>query len=261
MTVPRSPGRRGASSTPLTFIGILLLLFCALLLLLSLSQFNRVKLDKASDSLRSAFGLRRLQPVTVLSSSGSVKGGVEFQQEVGLVRLKEQMEGLLAGLVDQGGVELAETEQGFLMRFDNRVLFEPGRFILRDEIKAPLQQLAHLLVGMPNLVRVVGHTDDQLPASDAPFKDNWSLSAVYAAIVVQFLTTEGDLVPRRLEVRGMGQYAPQADNETEAGRAKNRRTEIIVSRETLATVGLHPAERGAMVRPVQPLVVSPVAKP
>lgn len=229
------PCKKGAPAYMMTFGDMMSLLLCFFVLLLSMSQFVRVKFEKASGSLKDAFGIQRIQQINAWPS-GSVMVAIEFQQEIVLVHLKEKLIVSLSNSIDNGEAELVETEQGFLIRFDNDALFEPGTLTLRGTVKPQFQQLANLLVGMPNLVRVVGHTDDQPPPSDGSFKDNWSRSSAYAAAIVQFFSTEGGVDPRRLEVRGMGQQMPRVSNETDEGRAKNRRIEILVSRETLPMV-------------------------
>ncbi|MBF0584136.1 MAG: OmpA family protein [Magnetococcales bacterium] len=236
------PCKKGAPAYMMTFGDMMSLLLCFFVLLLSMSQFVRVKFEKAAGSLKDAFGIQRIQQMNAWPS-GSVMVAIEFQQEIVLVKLKEKLEISMANLIDNGEAELVETEQGFLIRFDNDALFEPGTLTLRDDIKPQFQQLANLLSTMPNLVRVVGHTDDQPPPADGLFKNNWARSAAYAAAIVQFFSTEGGVEPQRLEVRGMGQQLPRVSNETEEGRVKNRRIEVLVSRETLPVVV--PQEGGA----------------
>lgn len=227
--------KKGAPAYMMTFGDMMSLLLCFFVLLLSMSQFVRVKFEKASGSLKDAFGIQRIQQINAWPS-GSVMVAIEFQQEIVLVQLKEKLSVSLGNLIDNGEAELVETEQGFLIRLDNDALFEPGTLTLRADIKPQIQQLANLLVTMPNLVRVVGHTDDQPPPADGSFKDNWSRSSAYAAAIVHFFSTVGGVEPQRLEVRGLGQQLPMASNTTDEGRAKNRRIEVLVSRETLPTI-------------------------
>ncbi|MBF0461185.1 MAG: OmpA family protein [Magnetococcales bacterium] len=254
--IPSRPlGKKRAPLYLVTFAGVLLLLFCCFVLLLSLSQFSRGKFEKAAGSLREAFGVGRLVPLP-LRPPDNIKGGTGFQQGIVLVRLKEEMGHLLTGLLNSGDAELLETEQGLLLRLDDGILFESGTFVVRDEIKPLLQQLTRLLVGMPNMIYVVGHTDDQ-----SSLQDNWSRSALYAAALVHFFATEGGLDVRRLEVRGMGQYAPRADNGTAEGRAKNRRIELIAARETLSAAVPRTVDKRPVVEPKQPAVFSPGVKP
>ncbi|NSW94881.1 MAG: OmpA family protein, partial [Bacteroidales bacterium] len=63
----------------------------------------------------------------------------------------------------------------------------------------------------------------------AVFKDNWDLSVARATSIVRILTLEHKVAPTRLTASGKGEYFPRATNDTPEGRAKNRRTEIILS--------------------------------
>jgi chemotaxis protein MotB len=68
-----------------------------------------------------------------------------------------------------------------------------------------------------------------VPIKTAVFKDNWDLSVVRATTIVRILSDEYKIAPTRLTASGRGEYFPKSDNDTPEGRAKNRRTEIILS--------------------------------
>ncbi|MBF0184474.1 MAG: OmpA family protein [Magnetococcales bacterium] len=225
------PAARWLRLSALACAGVVLVLFCCMVLLFSVSHVSRARFDKAAESVRLALSGRRAAPAPLLSPAEMPEGDRAFQQEVGLVRLREKIGILLSGLVDQGDVELADLQQGVMVRIDNRVLFEGGSVLLRDAIKPQLQQLAALLSGVANPVRIVGHTDDQGAGGEGVLRDNWSFSAVRAAAFVHFLTSEGGVTPRRLQAVGQGHSLPRSDNGTEAGRAKNRRTELFILRQ------------------------------
>jgi OmpA-OmpF porin, OOP family len=101
--------------------------------------------------------------------------------------------------------------------------FDTGKALLKDGSKPTLQELGKVLQDNPNLnIEVVGHTDD-VGGPDA----NQRLSEQRAAAVADALTKGYGIASNRLSTRGMGQTAPLEPNTTEAGRAKNRRVEII----------------------------------
>ena len=68
-----------------------------------------------------------------------------------------------------------------------------------------------------------------MPIKTSVYKDNWDLSVARATSIVRILTNDYKIVPTRLTASGKGEFFPKADNETVEGRAKNRRTEIILS--------------------------------
>ena len=77
-------------------------------------------------------------------------------------------------------------------------------------------------------ILIEGHTDTQ-PIKTVQFKDNWDLSVVRATSVVRILTKEYGVNPLQIVPSGRGEYMPVDNNDTAAGRARNRRTEIIMA--------------------------------
>jgi OmpA-OmpF porin, OOP family len=119
---------------------------------------------------------------------------------------------LKAGLAETGHVEL----QG--------VFFDTGKADLKPESEAALKEVAKMLQQSLEIkVWVVGHTDYVGTA-----ESNLNLSSARAASVVKYLTTNLGIDPKRLGSFGAGPYAPIAPNNTEEGRAKNRRVELVV---------------------------------
>lgn len=103
------------------------------------------------------------------------------------------------------------------------LLFDTGKSVLKNGSTPTLQELAKVLQDNPALkVEVVGHTDD---VGDAD--SNQKLSEARAAAVADALVKTYAIEAARMVARGMGQNAPLGPNTTEAGRAKNRRVEII----------------------------------
>jgi chemotaxis protein MotB len=85
------------------------------------------------------------------------------------------------------------------------------------------------------MISVVGHTDN-VPIKSGPFATNWELSVMRATTVARFLIEEMGIPAQQLSVTGHSYYKPQVNNDTSANRAKNRRVEIIVSREQQPTI-------------------------
>ena len=80
---------------------------------------------------------------------------------------------------------------------------------------------------LPNLMEIDGFTD-RVPIHNDRFRDNWELSAARAATVLRYLIANSPIDPEHLAIAGYGPYRPVGDNETETGRALNRRVEIII---------------------------------
>jgi chemotaxis protein MotB len=111
----------------------------------------------------------------------------------------------------------------------DKLLFPSGSSAVEDKGKDALKLLAGVLDKNPDIdILVEGHTDN-VPIKTAVYKDNWDLSVARATSIVRILTNDYKIVPTRLTASGKGEFFPKADNDTVEGRAKNRRTEIILS--------------------------------
>jgi chemotaxis protein MotB len=96
--------------------------------------------------------------------------------------------------------------------------------------KDALKLLAGVLDKNPDIdIFVEGHTDNVPMKGSGDIKDNWDLSVVRATSIVKSLTDDYKIPPTRVTAAGRGEYFPKASNDTPEGRAKNRRTEIILS--------------------------------
>lgn len=111
----------------------------------------------------------------------------------------------------------------------DRLLFASGSARLGDQSQNVLNKIALVLNDHSDLdVMVEGHTDN-IPIEGSCVKDNWDLSVRRATTVVRTLQEVYFLSPGRLIAAGRAEYAPIADNTTEAGRKTNRRTEIVIT--------------------------------
>lgn len=129
-------------------------------------------------------------------------------------------------------VTISELEDKLSITFVDRVLFHFGKATITPEGGELLTKVGNILKNVQNRrIRVIGHTDN-IPIMDAyryKFPSNWELSAARAASVVRHFQKEIGLNPKNLEAVGRSFYDPIASNETEKGRAKNRRVKIIIA--------------------------------
>jgi chemotaxis protein MotB len=117
------------------------------------------------------------------------------------------------------------------------LLFPSGNDNLSPRAKENIKKTATLLNTAHYKINVVGHTDD-LPLKGGRFASNWELSVMRATSVARFLIEEMGLPASQFTVSGHSYFDPQCNNDSEANRAKNRRVEIIVSREPSPSVSV-----------------------
>ncbi|MCW5900043.1 MAG: OmpA family protein [Flavobacteriales bacterium] len=110
-----------------------------------------------------------------------------------------------------------------------KLLFKSGSADVDPKGKEAIGQLAQVLNANADIgVMVEGHTDT-IPIASGRFKDNWELSTARATSIVRILTTDHKLDPKRVTSAGRGEWIPVASNREADGRARNRRTEIILT--------------------------------
>jgi len=109
------------------------------------------------------------------------------------------------------------------------MLYRSGSYEVNDRAKTTLSKIAKILGDYKDFeVLVEGNTDD-VPITRPNIRNNWDLSALRASSVVQVLQNDYGIAPNRLSAAGRGQYNPVATNDTELGRQRNRRTQIIIT--------------------------------
>lgn len=113
---------------------------------------------------------------------------------------------------------------------DEKLLFASGKWDVSDEGILALKDLAKVLERNPDInVLIEGHTDNVPLTGQNQVKDNWDLSAMRATSIVKILLANAKINPKRLVASGRGEFLPVEPNNTAANKAKNRRTEIILS--------------------------------
>lgn len=120
-------------------------------------------------------------------------------------------------------------ERGLVVSIQDTLLFEKGSADVTTGSHLILKKIAAVLVAAPNYIKVEGHTCN-LPIHTVQFPSNWELSVLRSTNVVQILIQEGGIPPARLSAAGYGEYRPIADNNTEIGRIKNRRVDLVILR-------------------------------
>src|SRR5450830_143397 len=133
---------------------------------------------------------------------------------------------LLASDIAAGKVGVDETDQRSLVTFRGDDMFAPGQADVSPQSRDLISKVAAGINEVAGRVTVIGHTDNQ-PIATQAFPDNQRLSEVRAKAVAGILQRQ-QVEPERIQVHGAGDRQPVADNETAAGRARNRRVEIVV---------------------------------
>lgn len=160
------------------------------------------------------------------------------QAQAALAAMREAQDALRARLgaeLASGEAQMTDDGDSVSLALDERILFPSGQAELNARGLEVLERVAASITALPDrTVRVEGHTDSTPITGEnlARFPSNWELSTARATSVVRFFEAHG-IDGDRLAAVGYGEHHPVADNRTAAGRHRNRRIEIVLSRATV----------------------------
>jgi chemotaxis protein MotB len=190
---------------------------------------------------------------TAVTEEVSARSVALTQASKALSSVADNVEQAMADLIQRDVVAVRRTDLWIEVEIRSDILFPSGSAQLSPDASGVIAQLAGVVAGLPNAVRVEGHTDN-VPIKNALFYSNWELSAARAGSVVRMLAGHG-VAPGRLAVVGLGQEHPAKTNDTPEGRNANRRVVIVI----LSTALTDPDSQPGTPRPqVSPDAVAPV---
>jgi len=215
------------------FGDLMSLLLCFFVLLLSMSSMDAKKVSEAIGSLSGAMSVLEGGTKTEISKQRIQESTpIETQDET-----SEQVNKVSQAIIDANEmmekghgptISMEEAQEGFVIELPSSLLFKPGSAtIVNEDSLLFLKRIALIVDELPNSTRVSvrGHTDNQQPGKNSPFKDNWELSSARAISVLKELILDG-VSPKRISAAGFAEFSPKATNATKSGREKNRRVEL-----------------------------------
>lgn len=111
----------------------------------------------------------------------------------------------------------------------DNMLYKSGSYEISDKAGETLSKIAKIIKDYQGYDVLIEGNTDNVPISMTNIRNNWDLSALRGSSVVQSLQNNYGVDPKRLTVGGKGEYSPLAGNDTEAGKTRNRRTQIIIT--------------------------------
>ncbi len=142
--------------------------------------------------------------------------------------LVTSLKGALGNLADED-IEVNVEKGVVYVSISDKLLFKSGSYNVSTRAREVLGKVAKVVNDKPDIEFLVeGHTDSKPYKSNKAILDNWDLSVKRATAVVRVLQKDFKVDPKRMTAAGRSYYVPVADNGSEANRAKNRRTRIVV---------------------------------
>ena len=143
--------------------------------------------------------------------------------------IRRQVSDALLGFEGKG-LTISTRDGKVYVSMEDKLLFRSGSYEIGRDGEKAVRDLAKVLAANPDInVMVEGHTDDVRYTPNAYLKDNLDLSAKRATTVVRLLLENKEIAPERIVAAGRGESLPVAEGKTAEARAKNRRTEIILT--------------------------------
>ena len=136
--------------------------------------------------------------------------------------------------LEQHGLDLRLEKRGLIISLPQTILFSSGDDRVTPAAFPMLSEIAEVLGDIPNKVALVGHADS-IPIHNSRFQNNWELSAARSLSLLTVLINRYGIPESRLSLQSFGSNNPKSSNDTEAGRAENRRVEILILDDTAAT--------------------------
>lgn len=232
-----------------SYADFITLLFAFFVVMFATSQADKGKAQQLSDSITRALEGQKAVAVVSYVLGGTVDdrghgnamnkgpGGAKqsskedkAQKVAELTSSMKLLAETLAPEIKAGRIQVSMQSRGLVISFTQAALFPSGTDVISPDGYAGIGKVAEAILKIPNPVRLEGHTDSN-PIKNARFHDNWELSSARAIALLNILTGRFDVPHERLSVAGYADVAPIADNDTEEGRARNRRVDIVILNE------------------------------
>ncbi|HKW98383.1 MAG TPA: flagellar motor protein MotB [Bryobacteraceae bacterium] len=135
--------------------------------------------------------------------------------------------------IKAGKIRVRLEPRGLVVSLQEAAFFPSGGDTLDPASLPSVEKVAAAIRDLPNPVRLEGHTDS-VPIHTARFRNNWELSAARSITMLDVLTTKFEIPAERFAVAGYADTSPVASNDTEEGRARNRRVDIVILNRTMS---------------------------
>ena len=177
---------------------------------------NNVSIEKLVDQINESNKyIRHLVEVKSKSDSLNMVLTNNLTRSLSKEELKEVDVQVLKGVV-------------YISLADN-MLYKSGSYEINSRAAQTLSKIAKIIKDYKDYDVLIEGNTDNVPISKPNIRNNWDLSALRASSVVQALQNDYGVDPKRLTAGGRGEYNPLATNDTELGKQRNRRTQIIIT--------------------------------
>jgi len=240
-----------------SYADFITLMFAFFVVMFASSQADRAKIKRVAAAVTEALengasrstktsqsdpggGLRNLKPDPPPAAPAQ---GAELLPSLNYLNAQLRNE------ITSGKMRVTLEGRGLVVSLQQATFFPSGEDAIDPATYSSLEKVATAIRQLPNPVRLEGHTD-AMPIHTARFRSNWDLSAARAIAVLDLLNNRFQVPLQRLAVAGYAETIPIATNETEQGRSRNRRVDIVIlSRQQLANEPAPASDARAAIPP------------
>src|SRR6266446_2083712 len=237
-----------------SYADFITLLFAFFVVMFATSQTDKAKAKQVSDAVKDALENGGVSAAVHEIMGGTVDekgkgnaqmrgpGGIEKTDkkdakprpdEAELLPSLQYLNSQLKEDIKNGKIEMRLEQRGLVISLREAAFFPSGGDTVEPASMPSLQKVAGVLQGLSNPVRLEGHTDS-VPIHTARFCNNWDLSAARSIAMLGVLSGKFSIPSERFSVTGYADTAPVASNDTEQGRAHNRRVDIVILNHRMA---------------------------
>jgi chemotaxis protein MotB len=221
-----------------SYADFITLLFAFFVVMFATSQNDNAKARAVSESVKSALQNDSLKSAVAMLLGEDTKGpsvapppnpkpsnkAAELNPQ--LAELMPLLSRELQKEIESGHLSLHMTQRGLTISFTQTALFPSGEDEIAPDFYPTIKTIASAMNRVPNPVRAEGHTDS-VPIHNSRFRSNWELSAARSIALATLLTADG-VARDRVSIAGYADTDPVDTNDTETGRGKNRRVDIVI---------------------------------
>lgn len=204
----------------ITYADLITLLLGLFIILYAMSNIDLEKYKDTVGALGNVFG-----------SSGEIAGieNPEFLKQLSEQgpNLFDKLKNVISDNSYEDRVKLIHNERGITVSILEDIIFASGKAEITDKSKLVLGKIATVIRTIENDLRIEGHTDN-IPIASKLYASNWHLSVARATNTAYYFMEDEKILPDRVSIVGYSEYKPVATNDTEEGRAQNRRVDIVI---------------------------------
>src|ERR1700674_258185 len=205
----------------------------------STAQVDKKKVGQLSAAIQVAFQELGAHPTTAVSSTVPIEQSVavikadpvlplpDNEENPDLADLRKELEQALGPEISRGEAAVRFGREGLVISLREAGFFDSGSAGVKAGSEPAFSRMATLLGENQYNIRIEGHTDN-VRIHNTQFASNWELSTARSTEMIRLLIVKYGIAPQRLSAGGYGEFHPPASNSTEAGRALNRRVDVVV---------------------------------